>query len=91
MYSSTVVIWYAAGFAAISSGDASAFPTAENSAAIASLMDITPPDDIDMDIRNAMNAMTIPNTTMTANLLFFLEISLSSSGTGASMSLFRPL
>ena len=52
---------------------------AENRADIASLTGITPPDDIEIDIRNAMNDIRVPNTVMTTNLLFFLEISLSSS------------
>ena len=53
-------------------------PIDENKATTASLNGITPPDDIDIEIRNAMIDMNNPKNTISLNLFFFSSISDSS-------------
>ena len=65
------------------------FCIADISAETASLTGMTPPDDIDMDIRKAMTESTTPNAQIILNLRFLTAISLSSSG--GSMSLRKAL
>jgi len=64
------------------------FAMDENSAETASLSGITPPDDIEIDIRKAITDMNAPNRTISLNLFFFSSISDTS---GSSRSDFRPL
>ena len=52
-----------------------ALPMDENRAETASDTGMTPPDDIEMDIRNAITDMISPNNTIRTNLFFFLVIS----------------
>ena len=58
----------------------------ENRAETASDTGITPPDDIEMDIRNAITDMISPNITIRVNLFFFLTISESSCELRSSFS-----
>ena len=60
----------------------------ENNAETASETGITPPDDMEMEMRNAISDMNSPNTTIRRNLFFFLAISDSSC---AFRSSFIPL
>ena len=62
----------------------------ENSAETASDTGITPPDDIEMDIRNAITDMINPNITISVNLFFFLAISESSCEPRSSFSPLYP-
>ena len=65
-----------------------AFPMEENSAAMASLSGMMPPDEIEIEIRNATTDMNRPNRTISLKRLFFSSISDSS---GFSRSDFIPL
>ena len=65
-----------------------ALPIDENKAPTASLTGITPPEDIEMDIRNAMADISDPKSTISLNLFFFSSISETS---GSSRSDFIPL
>ena len=67
------------------------FPIEETKDEIASLIGITPPAAIEIEMKKAMTAMIIPNTEIITNLFFFKAMSLSSPGSISSFILPKAL